>query len=345
MSEDSSEHFRSFATSLELAIAKYGHLSEESVSEIQKKQVEKLVELETQWRLTLIKHSNCERVYMAFIEHICDERRNVLTARPFFRERQKVFTKLISVILKNRSPRRLMAFHVNWHFINFAMKTVKWRDNSPMVRLTKAIMKARTELVEMNLPLAISRSRIFWSRTPKSHLSFMDFVSIATEGLLSAVDKFVLPYSKVFCSVAIGRMVGNFIEAYSNTMLHFYPTDRRKIYRANKFLSRHTKGGYELDQLVTEVNKEAATRQLTSQSEISDLVAAASTVSSDTKAPGEIDVPDNVARFEAPDDCRPDVRYEKAEILASMYTATSKLSLIDKKILRMKGLDIPLTSV
>lgn len=356
MSQDSSEHFRSFASSLELAIARYGHLTEEKVEELQKKQVEKLIQLETNWRLTLIKHNNCEKAYTAFIAHICDERKNVLTARPFFRERQKVFTKSISVALKKRAWRRLLKFHVNWYFINFVMKSMKWRANSPMVRLTNEIAKARIELVETNLPLAISRSRIFWSRTPKSHLSFMDFISIATEGLLSAVDKFVLPYSKVFCSVAIGRMVGNFIEAYSDTMLHFYPTDRRKIYRANKFMSRHVKGDFEIEQMVTEVNKankvnsktvvkQLTPKQLTSQSEITDLVAAATIVSADTKAPGDVDVPNNICRFEAPDDCRPDVRYEKAQTLNAMYTATSKLSLIDKKLLRMKGLDISLTAV
>jgi DNA-directed RNA polymerase specialized sigma subunit len=225
------------------------------------------------------------------------------------------------------------------------MKAAKWRRGGVVEKLAEEIAALRNELVEVNLPLAISRSRIFWSRTPKSHISFMDFTSIATEGLISAVDKFELPYKPVFASVAIGRMTGNFIEDYSQTMLHFFPSDRRKIYRANKFLSRHSKGEFEIKDLVAAVNKDSTKSQRTTEHEIAELIAAASTVSADTKAPGDNseDVPDNVARYEAPEDWRPDVRFEKNERMQALYSAVEKLPLIDRKLLKLLGVYTPST--
>lgn len=356
MSEDSSQHFRGFADSLARVIAKYGDLSEEDVALYQRKQVETLIALEDSWRRELISKQRGRRVYEAFINHICDERKNVLTARPFFRERQRVFTKSITLALKSRNWKKLSRFRVNWSFISFAMKAIKWPRRGPLTRLTQQISEARTAIVELNLPLAISRSRIFWSRTPKSHISFMEFISIATEGLLAATDKFVIPAGNVpwkFAGVAIGRMVGNFIESYSDTMLHFYPSDKRKIYRANKFLSRRPKDSFDLNEMVEEVNKDAGGKQKTNKTEIADLIAAASTVSADATTPigdkskaaggaSRVEVETNISRYEAPAETRPDVQLEQAETVYEMYRAAAQLSLIDKKILRMKGLDIKL---
>jgi DNA-directed RNA polymerase specialized sigma subunit len=346
--DSSSEHFRQFAKSLESRISWYEDENSENaviVIDLQKDRVERLVALEDRWRLAVIQSKNGEKVYQAFVSLIRDVRRNVLTARPFFRERQPVFTRSISKALKKRNWRKLYKFRINWSFISFAMKAAKWRRGGVVEKLAEEIAALRNELVEVNLPLAISRSRIFWSRTPKSHISFMDFTSIATEGLISAVDKFELPYKPVFASVAIGRMTGNFIEDYSQTMLHFFPSDRRKIYRANKFLSRHSKGEFEIKDLVAAVNKDSTKSQRTTEHEIAELIAAASTVSADTKAPGDNseDVPDNVARYEAPEDWRPDVRFEKNERMQALYSAVEKLPLIDRKLLKLLGVYTPST--
>jgi DNA-directed RNA polymerase specialized sigma subunit len=342
---DSNRHFRLFATSVERAIAKYGYLQETDITEMQKAQVEKLVGLESEWRDALVKSDRGQDIYEAFVSHILDERRNILAARPFFRERQKIFTVSISPALKARNWEEIQKFHVNWTFIRFASKR-NLDKKSEVYRLTKEIEKARMELVEMNLPLAISRSRIFWSRTPKSHLTFMDFVSIATEGLLAAVDKFVLPYSEVFRSVAIGRMVGNFIESYSDTMLHFYPNDRRKIYRANKYMSKRPTGDYQTSELVDVVNKGAKLRQQTSDLEIKELVAAISILPFDLKPDTGMsdshgnDIQEIGGKIEASPDSRPDVRAEKTEASRIVFEAIKDLPLIDQKLLRLKGVDI-----
>jgi hypothetical protein len=90
-------------------------------------------------------------------------------------------------------------------------------------------------LIEMNAPLAIAQATKFFKKTPKSHMTRMDLIQVAMEGLASGVDKYVCPYrNKSYRQVLIGRIKGNLIEAYSETMIHFYPSDKRKLYNANK---------------------------------------------------------------------------------------------------------------
>lgn len=219
---DANEHFITFAASLEKAIAKYSTVSEESLLKRQKRQVETLVKLEKRFRRALTKHRWGPGIYRDFVKMIVEDKRNILAARPYFRERQNVFTQEISQALKNRNWRALGKFHYNFTFIKWALSIRKWAKGSPLVKLAEQVAAMRCELTEMNMPLAISRARIFWSRTPKAQLSYMDLVQISCEGLMNGIDKFCLPFSASFRAVAIGRITGNLIEDYSidgNTIL------------------------------------------------------------------------------------------------------------------------------
>ena len=336
-----SNHFRGFAFSLEQAIEKYGELKERELLKKQKKQVNKLVRLENEFRKTLIEHKWGEGVYESFIALICEEKKNILAARPYFRERQTVFTKRISKALKDKNIKAIYKFHFNYQFIVFVMNCRKWFPKSRIVELFHEISQIRTELIEMNLPLAISRARIFYNRTPKSQLSFMDLIQISCEGLMSAVDKFVPPFTKVFRSVAIGRMVGYFIEQYSETLIHFYPSDKRKIYRANKAIHKYA-DSVDFERLATEVNVDMDAPHCTTASEIADLMAAASCVSADTMAPNTIDpeAGDPVARFAAPEDTRPDIRIENRDARVKLSGVLERLSPFERKFLRLRGVDL-----
>ena len=346
MPEDSSQHFRAFATSLENLIGPYSKMSPKEAETLQRSQVETLVALEREWREAVVRHRYGRRVYEAFVDHITQERRNILSARPYFRERQQVFMKGIAPALRQRAWRKLAKFDVNWEFVTFAMGAAKWAPKSRVSQLERKIKALRQLVALINMPLAISRVRIFWSRTQKSHLSFMDMISIAVEGLHSAIDKFCLPYSKVFCSVIIGRCVGNLIQGYSETTLHFYPSDRRKLYRAHKFLN--SKQAQDPDALVKSVNKDVPRGQHATAEEIQALVLAASTVSTDSKPPAQAEETDlkkdTLTGRAAPDDTRPDVRMENAEASAVMLAAAARLPLFDRKLLRLKGVNVPLTS-
>jgi RNA polymerase sigma factor (sigma-70 family) len=349
VSEEVNHHFKYFQASLKEAIRKYGKLTDEEFTTIQCEQIERLAAHEKDFRLTLVGSSVGEDVYGHFVSFIRDEKRNILMARPYFRERQDVFSEKISVALETRNVATITDYHVNYQFVSLVMRHArKTKIELPagLLKIARSIEKSRHELVVMNLPLVIQRAKIFWGRTPKSHLSFMDLVQIGCEGLIAAVDKFVLPYSELFRSVAIGRMVGNFIEWYSDTLLHFFPSDRRKIYRANKVRAKAPNEALDFDELAAAVNEPDKDgnlpKDMTDSDEIADLVAAASAVSADVRVPGEPDVPSSVARYEAPPECRPDVQVEAAEASAKLMAAVETLPLLDRKLLRLKGIAVPL---
>src|SRR5690606_19734709 len=163
------------------------------------------------------------------------------------------FTEFISPVFQRADFRGLYPFAANYEFISYALSLVDWPNDHELVQLGKRIEALRVELATQNMPLAISRARIFWSRTPESHLSYMDLVQETATGLLAAIDKFTPPYTTVFRSVIISRCLGNLISAYNQTSMHFYPSDRRKLYRANKMLARH-EGEPDFERVARSVN-------------------------------------------------------------------------------------------
>lgn len=331
------EHFKHFASALETTIERYGGLNEESsFYDRQKRQVENLIELEEQFKRALISHKWGAAVYRDFVKMIVEDKRNVLAARPYFRERQDVFAKEIGCALKDGNVAELYRFRINYPFVTFVMKSRRWGKSGQLVQLAKQIQLARQELIEVNLPLAISRARIFWSRTPKAQLTYMDLVQISCEGLIAAIDKFCPPFTAVFRSVAIGRMTGNFISEYSETLVHFYPTDKRKIYRANKLVGKFAEPDFE--RLAEKVNDGADTTHQTTPSEIADLLAASSCFSIDA-VPSDDDTTKPVD-YAADDSYRPDLCVENDEALIALRGAISELTLIEKKLLAMKGVTL-----
>jgi len=342
-------HFRTFANSLEAAVSRYEELSKEDSTARQKRQLETLFELETRFRDLLFEtpHPDGQTfghvVFGRFCQYIHVVRGNILAARPYFRERQVLFTEKIASALKVGDPDSFREFCINYQLISFIVGSLTEEEKQicpELLELNKKVRRLRKELVELNLPLAISRVRIFWSKTQESHLEYMDFVQIAAEGLLSAIDKFVLPYTTVFRAVAIGRMLGNFIEEYSKTMFHFFPTDKRKLYRAHKVVGRIE--DVDFHKIAAEVNRGVeAPHMLTTAEEIADLLSAVSLVSSET--PMHTDVGDSYTiaeRFVAPDAWRPDISIEGAESQAVLRQATNYLSVLERKVLRLRGVDI-----
>lgn len=330
------EYFRQFATSLKTAISRYKQVDDKKFLNHQKKQVETLVRLEKKFRQALIEHPEGEKVYEEFITLICDKNRNILTARPYFRERQTVFTEEISLALKTKNTKKLKKFHFNYQFVQFVLKAREWGPDSPITQIADKLHAAREELITMNMPLAISRARIFYNKTPKSHLELMDFIAIACEGLIAGIDKFCLPYSPVFRSVAIWRMTGNFIEEYGLTMVHFYPSDKRKIYRANKVVGKHMH--VDLQTLTDEVNRDTEEIYKTNPSEIADLMAASSCISMDSMSQDAEGRPTD--RFLAPDESQPDNQVEYIQVVQKLGESMKGLNTLERKVLTLFGVDV-----
>ncbi len=345
MTPDSSGHFKNFASNLSFHLEADLGMTKEEFIKRQKSQIERLVALEKLFRETVQASSAGERVYQKFVVHICDEQRNILNARPFFRERQTKFTAEISPQLKIRNHKGLYPFHGNFLFVQFVVNAHPWKSTSKVLKIFEEIKAVRKDLVVQNLPLAINRARIFQNSTPPAHLTSMDFIQIAAEGLIAGIDKFCLPYSKGFRHTAIGRMIGNFIENYSATTLHLYPPDKRKLYRANKELRRKDRDNINYEDLAEVLNKDLEVGQKTSASEIADIIAGASTASLDTPATrvgtgAEEGTATILDKYVGREELRPDNRSERYDMLETMIEHAARLSIIHRKVLLMKGVPI-----
>jgi hypothetical protein len=163
-------------------------------------------------------------------------------------------------------------------------------------------------------------------------------------GLIAGIDKYVGEYRSVFRSVAIGRMVGNLIDEYSSTTLHFYPSDKRILYKAHTLRGR--KGIDDVKELTEAVKEAFKVDALEGKSipktnidvgELSSLMSAASTCSADATVNDE-----GFSVYSFTVDPSQDIEssYIQKESTNSMLTHAKKLPILHKKVLRLKGIKL-----
>jgi len=309
----------------------------------QKQQFEELVAAERLFHETMLSYRISTEMYKRFIQLIRIVNNNILSARPYFRESSDTFSAKITPALKAKDPEALKPFSINFHFVRFC-KT-EWIGLWPkkLEILYKRVEAARTILVQNNMPLAVNRAKIFFRKTPKGHLSFLDLVEVSAMGLCAGIDKYVGTYKANFIGVCIGRIVGNLIDAYSETVMHFYPQDRRILYRANSIRGRQ--GITDISELTDAVNNSFAADLLegktapkrTNVTELSYLMQAASLISADSNE-GE----DGFGVYNyTPDQAEgAEVILGRKQEISIMTRLAQKLPLINQKVLRLKGIEI-----
>lgn len=307
---------------------------------IQKDQVEELLDAERKFKETILKYRQATEIYKKFLQKICIQNKNILSARPYFRETAISFSKKITPAIKAEDIEILKTFNINYQLIKFIKDA--WLGPFPKraEQLYYRVHKARTILIENNMPLAINRAKLFYRKTPKGHLTLIDMISICAMGLAAGVDKWCGPYSPVFRSVCIGRMVGNLIDSYSETVLHFYPSDKRVLYKAHTLRSRKGIDNVtELSEAVKTGFKEDAKegksipKTKIDPSELNSLMNAASTVSTDSSTEEGF----NVYHFTMDPTQDIEDAYIQREVTNKMLNLVKDLPLINKKVLRLKG--------
>ena len=330
--------FISFRDSLEAIltnIVSTKNTPKKEFDKYQKKLVENLVKSEIEFKKALQRHYWGQKAYNAFLDYILVEQRNILVARTFFRERQVKFDAKISDAIRSRDLNKLYKFNVNYTFIKFVVDKFDWKPGSNIPKLAEKVKKYRSELVVQNLPLAISRATIFRAKTPEGHLSFMDMQNIAAEALINSVDKFVLPYRSAFRDVIIGRVTGDLISSYSSTPVHFFPNDKKKIYRARK--AAKLQESEEYDKIADEVNAGTKLQTEATGTEIMHLMYACSPTSIETKFKNdEQDTPISDI-IPAPSEWQPDVQFESTENNLRLSDALKCLTVMEVKLLKLKG--------
>lgn len=310
----------------------------------QKEQVEELMRAEKMFKKTVLEYRQATEIYKKFLQHIRIKQKNILSARPYFRESAITFSKKITPAIKAEDIETLKTFDINYQFIKFVKE--KWLGPFPKraQQLFDRVHEARNRLINLNMPLAINRAKLFYRKTPQGHLSLMDMIGICGMGLIAGIDKYVGEYRSVFRSVAIGRMVGNLIDEYSSTMLHFYPSDKRILYKAHTIRGR--RGIDDVKELTEAVKKafiddaaegKSIPKMNIDVGELSSLMSAASTCSADATVNDE---GFNVYNFTEDADQNIEESYINRETVNNMLTSARKLPILHKKVLRLKGIKI-----
>jgi DNA-directed RNA polymerase specialized sigma subunit len=313
----------------------------------QKQQVEELLDAEIKFKETIIKYRQSTKVYMKFWNKVCVTNKNILSARPYFRETAVNFSKKITPAIKVTDIETIKTFDINYQLIKFIRDNWEGPFPARAEQLFHRLHKAREVLIQNNMPLAINRAKLFYRKTPKSHLTLMDMIGICGMGLAAGIDKWCGKYTPVFRSVCIGRMVGNLIDSYSETMLHFYPSDRRVLYKANIIRSR--RGIDEIHALTAAVNQsfkddgkegKSIPKNEVTVSELSYLMSAASTVSADHTV--SVDDEGSFGVYDYTVDPTQDIEgdYVARETTAHMLALAQNLPLLHRKVLKLKGIKL-----
>jgi DNA-directed RNA polymerase specialized sigma subunit len=311
---------------------------------IQQEQVEELLDAERKFKETVLKYRQATEIYKKFLQKVCIQNKNILSARPYFRETAVSFSKRITPAIKAEDLETLKTFNINYQFIKFIRDS--WLGPFPKraEQLFHRVHKARTILIENNMPLAVNRAKLFYRKTPKNHLTLIDFIGICAMGLAAGIDKWCGPYSPVFRSVCIGRMVGNMIDSYSETILHFYPSDKRILYKAHTLRSR--RGIDDMKDLTEAVKKgfeedakegKSIPKTKIDVGELSNLMSAASTVSADATVNDE---GFGVYHFTEDEEQNVENDYIDKESTRRMLESAKNLPILFKKVLRLKGIKV-----
>jgi DNA-directed RNA polymerase specialized sigma subunit len=313
----------------------------------QKEQVELVMSLERKFKNDVCKYARCVEVYRLFIDYVYKDLGNILSSQGYFRETGETFNKKISPILKEKNPHKLMEFNINYQFIKFIVDN--WGDQLPerAQKYYNKFLYARNILIENNIPLAINRAKTFYRKTPRSHLGLLDLIDICISGLIVGIDKYAEEkYNTVWRSVCIGRMVGFMIEEYSKSFIRLFPSDKKILYRANALRQRLKIE--KIEDLVDAVNEsfekdkkegKNAPKLPISEIHIRTLLNSSGYISADSRLDNDGEEGLNIYDY-TPDEDSVEDNVERKDTIIKVYEASKNLTKIEKKIIRLKGVNI-----
>jgi DNA-directed RNA polymerase specialized sigma subunit len=304
----------------------------------QKAQVERMMELEEIFRETINSYKQSDKIYQKFLMFIKIEKGNILTARPYFREDSKTFGEFISPAFKEDDAEKIKKFHINYKFIVFVIEN--WRGNLPKkaMKAWEEHQQVRQKIIENSMPLAINIAMKFFKATPKNHLGLMDMISSSIAGLCMGVDKWVGPFRTVFRSVCIARMKSNIMDLYNQTSLHYFPSDKKIIYKANLLKNREKIEDSEL--LLEAINyylKESGDKRTLTSCELNHILNGSMicSVESQSDEKGFTIYDTYIDEYTCTEK-----KVAEKDALETVIYVCQKLKLIEQKVIRLKGVDL-----
>jgi DNA-directed RNA polymerase specialized sigma subunit len=197
----------------------------------------KLIELEKKFGEKLHKSRQGKRVYVEFVSMIHETNMGMVSLRPYFRLKESAYLSVINSKAIGRGHSEVLYnAPINFKFINFAMGKMEL-PNKKFVVLFEKMKLIRQEIINNNLFLALGKAKSH-GRSSGFFSETSDLVQMANEGLIMAVDKYVPGEGSVFANVAIGRMIAEMIDKGSNSSSATINSGgKKRLYRIRKLLS------------------------------------------------------------------------------------------------------------
>lgn len=294
----------------------------------QKRLFNELFKLERGVRDALLSHEQGIKLYEKFMFFVSKDLDNLLTVRLYFRERGSTFGYNISKAFKNKNPKVFHKYHPNYFFIKWVTENYSGPKKAFFKRSFARIEEIRREMCESNILLALNRAKLYWSKIPEGHLTYMDLIQDACEGLVVTIDKYVPPYRNVWRSVAIGRMTLNMSTDASGTILKFSPNEKRIIYRVNNAIVKEKKEKIEdILEYVKESFGDVTKEKLESLISASRHLEGIEIVNDDGRKAGDWAISDS----------NPEIETEKEDLSNKLFLASLSLSVLEQKIIKLKN--------
>lgn len=305
----------------------------------------KLVALEKSFESKMRKSSRGKKIYGLFINMIYKSNRGMISLRPYFRQRENLFLETINKAIEHNRPEQLHGSPINYRFITFAMNTldsqilniesVKDREKikndvnyRELTEIFNNIKETRDEIIKNNLFLALGRAKIHSRSSYSSSIDFSDLIQISNEALIVAVDKYVPDSKSVFAHMAIGRIIAQLIaDGSSPSSATVNSSGKKKLYKIRKVLEKAP--GSTREQVANILN--------IAEMEVNELIESTHHSSldqplfeDDTRTLGDR-IEDNKSNAH--------VDIENKDLFIKLLKAYEVLSVIELKILRLKGVN------
>jgi DNA-directed RNA polymerase specialized sigma subunit len=252
--------------------------------------------------------------------------RGLIMARPYFRMREGSYLELNASIRsrdRDLKYRDLYKYPINFRFCSFAVENLKKVDLELMGLFTQ-VKDLRNSIAVDYLPVGLTRAKAF-NRGISASYDFSDLVQIANEGILSAIDKYVMePDGVDFNTMVFGRITGHLINNASNYgSVYIGPSGLKKLYSIKKALLNNP----ELN------SKQVSDIMNIAEQEVVSLLNATSNLSLDQT------IEDTKSRFVDQMASDTDVEEElgQFEIKRQIKFCLGDLDMIERKVLVLKG--------
>ena len=273
------------------------------------------------------------KVYFQFIKMIQSSRGGIKIAKTYFRAREESYLLTVNKAIREANPKLMHDVPVNYKFCKFAVEAMIEKKDEELVSLFNEIKALREEIINKHLFLSLNKAKVFKKNSYGTMTPFEDLIQIANEALIIAVDKYVMDKdSSSFHSMAIGRIIAHLItDGETSSSVTVGQHAKKKLYSIRKLLQSSPNFS----------TKEISDALKIAEDEVVDLLGTTSYQSLDdftsedsSTRVGEVFVKSTKTETN---------QYgtvEKENLLSVLDKSYDVLSVIEKKVLRLKGVRI-----